>query len=93
MATKTTKTTKANKTTVEYNPKTPIGKLYARLVANPGGISKEKLYKGIENAKTYFAWIKIHGTNFGTWRIANLKSGNVKIVFAGNDKKTTKKAA
>jgi len=67
-------------TTVTYDPKTRVGKVYARLVANPNGISKEKLYKGLDKAHVSFAWIKIHGNTHKTWRVANLKNGNVKLI-------------
>ena len=84
---------KKNATVVNYDPKTTIGKVYARLVANPNGISKEKLYKGLDkNAFNAFAWIKIHGRNFKTWKIADLNNGNVKLIRTAG-RTAAKKAA
>lgn len=94
---KTTKTTaktskKNNVVTPNFDPKKGTGKIYARLVkAGNAGITKEALYKGIEKAFNRFAWVKIFGAKTGAFRVANLKSGKVRLVLAAND--TKKKAA
>lgn len=56
---------------VSYAPKSPIGKLYAKLVAAKGKpVLKENLYKGVGvHAPKLLAWILIHGRNGGLWAV------------------------
>jgi len=56
---------------VTYNPKTPIGKLFAKLLAAKGKpVAKETLYKGVGvNAPKLLAWVLIHGRTGGLWTV------------------------
>src|SRR6266446_6992077 len=65
----------------EYDPKTPIGKMWDRLKQNKGGIKKKVLYKGLgDDAHRLLAWIKIHGNRSGAWKIAG-EDGTVKLIM------------
>ena len=70
---KATKTVKAVRPSViNYDVKTPIGIVHARLVAAKGKpVTKAALYKNIagKNPSALLSWVKIHGLNSGLWRV------------------------
>jgi hypothetical protein len=62
---------KSSMNSVSYDPKTPIGRLFAKMRSAKGkAVAKATLYKGIGvDAPKLLAWILIHGRTSGLWTV------------------------
>lgn len=92
MAKKATK--KAVVNSVNYDPKSPIGKLFAKLAAAKGkSVRKEVLYKNIgAHAPKLMAWVLIHGRTSGLWTLTH-DTETAKLVMTAKGRKAATAAA